>query len=648
MTTISGLVFLASSCSIALASKASTLYPNGVTNPNVDNAMYWEDSKNVLQDLSQFDKLYVQYNGCTWSPYFEAADGDDGGDNICSGYAGGTDDGGTGWYLGMAGCSRAQVAYSLYGTLKGQKDKGCRKSRFINSFFTFGGVEAWISSMQSLGALQDFSTSSNGDEDRRLDYDEYTIASTCTTVGGDDRNLEEDNGEENGDSFNEGATSIGVGCTTAGNFRLYEFQGSYCHADSSAQTVDTLNAFNSAIEGQTCVQIYDGSSYTYNEEDEEDGDQDDAASPLTVLAQSKSCSPQWSTNCPDPYGKVAQYETAMARAFLNEEECAALDKKEIVFKSITIFFFFAGTLLLSLAYLFNNPSQQRKVRPVIENTKSVDSTTTDATFFATGVEQNEDVESEAESEQKELKDDVNEDTYVEMPLEMPEAAPSQPKYQPPKQSVDDVNKDTYVEMSFDEMPLEMPEAAASQPKYQPPKQSVDDVNGDTYVKMSLEETPLEVPWAAPSKPKYQPPEQSVDDVNRDEETPLEIPGAAPSQPKYQPQRQSADDVNRDEETPLEIPGAARSQPKSEPPKQSVDDVIKDAYVEMPLEDMPLEMPEATPSQPKSEPPKESVSKTTPTRLNPTWTRTARIARIKSKNTGLSSHVKVKSDSQVEV
>lgn len=447
MKTISESVLLASLCSIALASKdsTSTLYPNGVTNPNVDNAMYWEDSKNVLQDLSQFDKLYVQYHGCTWSPYFEATDGDDDGDNICNGGEGDSES--FTWYLGMAGCSRAQVAYSLYGTLKGSKDKGCRKSQFINSFFTFGGIQAWISSMQSLGALQDFSTSNGNDEDRRLDYDEYTIASTCTAVGGDNRrNLDEGDtayGEGlNGYNFNEGAYSIGVGCTTAGNFRLYEFQGSYCHADNSTQIVNTLNAFNSALEAQTCVQIYDGSSYAYNGDD---GDQD-AASPLTVLAQSKSCSTQWSTNCPDPYGKVAQYETAIARALMNEEDYAALEKKESRFKSATIFFFVAGTLLLSLAYFITHPFQQRKARSFIKDTKSVHSTTTD-------IEQNED--SEAESEQKQMP------KAAPLPKKMLKAAPSrQPKSQRPKQSARAA------------LPLEMPKAARSQPESRPPKQSV--------------------------------------------------------------------------------------------------------------------------------------------------------------------------------
>jgi hypothetical protein len=478
MKTISGSVLLASLCSVVLASKDSTIYPNGFTNPNVNKPMYWQDSQNVLQDLSQFDKLYVQYHGCTWSSYFEASGGD--GDNICSGAdegEGGDDDG---WYLGQAGCSRAQVAYSLYGTLKGNRDKGCRKSQFINSFFTFGGVEAWISSMQSVGHLQDFTTSNgNNNEDRRLGYDEYTISSTCTAAGGDNRNLD----EEDGNNGNSGATSIGVGCTTAGNFRLYEFQGSYCHADSSAQTVDSLSAFNSAIEDQKCVQIYDGSSYTYN-----GGDDDQySATPLNVLAQSKSCSLQWSTDCPDPHGKVSQYEIAMYRSLMNGE---AKD-----FKIVTIFFFVAGTLLLLLAGFFMKSSQQKKQSCVhVEDTKSVKSTTTDpddeseqpraflpslANFGMRPFQQRETSAAHVEDTTPDVEENASEAAQRERPvlrlrteLEEPQPVSVGNEVAYVKRRREVATEDAYVKMPNEDADVEVPGEAHSQPESQPPKQSV--------------------------------------------------------------------------------------------------------------------------------------------------------------------------------
>jgi hypothetical protein len=49
------------------AEKDSDYYLPGFSNPNAVNEMYWKDSLNVLQDIDQFDALYVTYHGCVWS-----------------------------------------------------------------------------------------------------------------------------------------------------------------------------------------------------------------------------------------------------------------------------------------------------------------------------------------------------------------------------------------------------------------------------------------------------------------------------------------------------------------------------------------------------------------------------------------------------
>lgn len=48
---------------IVNANKDSNYYPWGA-NPNNKFRMYWKDSMNVLQDLSQFQSLYIKYHGC--------------------------------------------------------------------------------------------------------------------------------------------------------------------------------------------------------------------------------------------------------------------------------------------------------------------------------------------------------------------------------------------------------------------------------------------------------------------------------------------------------------------------------------------------------------------------------------------------------
>ena len=44
--------------------KDTTFYPNGMTNPNVNEKMYWEDARGVVADIDQFDTLYVTHHGC--------------------------------------------------------------------------------------------------------------------------------------------------------------------------------------------------------------------------------------------------------------------------------------------------------------------------------------------------------------------------------------------------------------------------------------------------------------------------------------------------------------------------------------------------------------------------------------------------------
>ena len=58
-------LLLAALASTASANKEDTYYANGVVNPNIEEQkMYWHEGRNVLEDLDQFDKLYVSYHSC--------------------------------------------------------------------------------------------------------------------------------------------------------------------------------------------------------------------------------------------------------------------------------------------------------------------------------------------------------------------------------------------------------------------------------------------------------------------------------------------------------------------------------------------------------------------------------------------------------
>ena len=61
------LAFILSAAALATvvySDKDTNFYHDGFTNPNIENEMYWKDSVNVLQDLSQFSALYIKHHGC--------------------------------------------------------------------------------------------------------------------------------------------------------------------------------------------------------------------------------------------------------------------------------------------------------------------------------------------------------------------------------------------------------------------------------------------------------------------------------------------------------------------------------------------------------------------------------------------------------
>ena len=49
---------------LAAANRDDAYYVGGIASPNQGERMYWGDSLSVLQDLSQFDALYVTYHNC--------------------------------------------------------------------------------------------------------------------------------------------------------------------------------------------------------------------------------------------------------------------------------------------------------------------------------------------------------------------------------------------------------------------------------------------------------------------------------------------------------------------------------------------------------------------------------------------------------
>eukprot|EP00594_Rhizosolenia_setigera_P011665 CAMPEP_0178961550 /NCGR_PEP_ID=MMETSP0789-20121207/13778_1 /TAXON_ID=3005 /ORGANISM="Rhizosolenia setigera, Strain CCMP 1694" /LENGTH=523 /DNA_ID=CAMNT_0020645415 /DNA_START=125 /DNA_END=1696 /DNA_ORIENTATION=- len=244
-------------------------YP-GFINPNTYFKMYWDDSYDILEDIDQFDHLYISYHKCVWSayenPYGESGDG--GGDE--SDY----------WYLGAPQKFRANAAFSLYGSLKGQGNKGCKRSTFINSFFTKGGVETIASPFSVSTTYANSYCSGDGSGDRR------------------DRNL----GGGNDDDY---SYSEGTGCSAKGTFVRDSFGGSYCDGSRYLETLDLLEDFNEEMNGIVCKEIWDGST----------GSSLYTSTAYQVLTQSSVCDlSMYPSKCPDPHGLLRQYNHNFKKA----------------------------------------------------------------------------------------------------------------------------------------------------------------------------------------------------------------------------------------------------------------------------------------------------------------------------------------------
>jgi hypothetical protein len=58
------LLFACIMATLTHAEKDSNFYRKGITNPNTRHPMYWNNAQNVLDDLSSFSSLYIQFHSC--------------------------------------------------------------------------------------------------------------------------------------------------------------------------------------------------------------------------------------------------------------------------------------------------------------------------------------------------------------------------------------------------------------------------------------------------------------------------------------------------------------------------------------------------------------------------------------------------------
>jgi hypothetical protein len=220
------------------------------------------------------------------------------------------------WYLGATQCSRANVAFSLYGTLVGDDEsEGCKKSTYINSFFTTRGIEPFIEAMSEAGVSYFASGNANN------------VNSYCTIIQGDvddgyaydDDSFEKYAYGTHNQAYFSGFYSQAMMCKR-GKFVKQNFEGASCNVNKATKTVDTLANLNTALGSLSCVPIYtaDGGDGRRRRTggQQQDQQQDDAVQgSLQLLKYSAACSLQDPSGaCPDPFGKVKAYSKRLARA----------------------------------------------------------------------------------------------------------------------------------------------------------------------------------------------------------------------------------------------------------------------------------------------------------------------------------------------
>lgn len=265
------MVFVRSVLSLLLltavhADKDTSYYNANHGNPNVDLKMYWKDAENILDDLSEFQSLHVEFHSCVWSFIHDSQNANY---YTMENEQSESLDGNDYWYMGSVPPMGANVAFSLYGSLKGERFRGCNKNTFINSFYTNTGFTDFTTALSYAGIT--FSSSS--------------YSTTCY----------------NGKS---------VACDSTNGFAVHTYSTNECNPYYFSGVADTMTDLNSGMSKVTCTEIYNAKKNKYYYSDD-DGTSPYYGSALQLLEYSSACNymdyMSLDGNCPDPYGIVNKY-----------------------------------------------------------------------------------------------------------------------------------------------------------------------------------------------------------------------------------------------------------------------------------------------------------------------------------------------------
>ena len=356
--------FLISGCLLrcVIAEKDSNPYPWG-DNPNNQFKMYWNDARNVLQDLDSFQSLYIKYHGCVWSECSVDSYDDDGENR----------DGDEYWYQYRTQPFCANAAFSLYGVLKGHwlQWNHCSRATYINSFFTYGGADTIFEALnihvqtvfEDYNADDDGSYSSHANAMCYEIEDEYNNRALRVLQ---QRDL--GSGDNNGDYSNYGMSST-MGCSANGKYTVAMFEGQTCDGNYYLESTDDLTKYNRKMKGVRCRQIWNRFTHskgaaTYTRMLEENGDDDGGDdddyyavsynSPAEyLLSHSWACDVSlYPEGCPDPYGLKSKYDAVLSAVSSGRSTSMTVFYMRLrkPFLVVSTLFMMAALALLSATY----------------------------------------------------------------------------------------------------------------------------------------------------------------------------------------------------------------------------------------------------------------------------------------------------------
>ncbi|KAG7347486.1 hypothetical protein IV203_016191 [Nitzschia inconspicua] len=275
---------------------------------------YWIDARDVLEELDDYQALWIKVHGCVWS---ECAidNNDDDGENR---------DGDEQWYLARTQDFCANVAFSLYGIPKNHISLfSCSRGNYINSFFTYGGADTLL---KALGKTP------------KIYYDgEYVDGYYNSNYGYNSSNsdcvVDED-----------AYMSSTMGCSAGGKFAIAAFEGEYCHGTDFYDIIDPFQNYNRQMNRIGCHKIW-GRGFGNRQ----------AATML--LSNSWSCDLDLYPNgCPDPYGQKARYDYALRAVAHGQSPSWAVTNMKLKrpLRILSWFMLIMGVFLLIFGYNVQN------------------------------------------------------------------------------------------------------------------------------------------------------------------------------------------------------------------------------------------------------------------------------------------------------